>query len=96
MVDFLKAVRKNFESLLKQKDAMLEKVPREYIITVPAIWEDKAKDITRKCAIDAGMGGYDIHIIKEPEAAGIYALDTHKNHGLEVGDTFVICDAGGG
>ena len=30
------------------------------------------------------------------EAAAIYTLKTLNTHGLEVGDTFVLCDAGGG
>ena len=30
------------------------------------------------------------------EAAAIYTLKTMDPHGLEVGDTFVLCDAGGG
>lgn len=97
VVDFLTGMRKNFEAYLKQKDPMLEKVRREYIITVPAIWTDKAKDTTRNCAVKAGMGKKgDIQIIKEPEAAGIYALDTMENLDLKIDDTFVICDAGGG
>jgi hypothetical protein len=69
----------------------------EYIVTVPAIWTESDKDITRRCAIEAGMGTNDrIQIIKEPEAAGLYALHVMKNINLHVNDTFVICDAGGG
>ena len=40
--------------------------------------------------------GTTLHIISEPEAAAIYSLDAIDPHGLEVGDTFVVCDAGGG
>ena len=74
-------------------------MPTEFIITVPAIWSDRAKDITRLCAVEAGMGRTrgEIHLIREPEAAGIYALDTRRGDlDLQVGDTFVLCDAGGG
>jgi len=39
---------------------------------------------------------FDIQIITEPEAAGIYALKTMKTLPLKVNDTFVMCDAGGG
>ncbi|KAK4550263.1 hypothetical protein LTR36_003230 [Oleoguttula mirabilis] len=87
-------MRKNFDSLKQHRAAALCDVPVEYIITVPAIWTDKATDTTREYATEAGMDR--IQVIKEPEAAGIYALDTMRNHGLERGDTFVICDAGGG
>jgi hypothetical protein len=30
------------------------------------------------------------------EAAAVYALQSLDPHGLEIGDTFVLCDAGGG
>ena len=40
--------------------------------------------------------GTEIQIISEPEAAAIYALDIMDPHIIGPGDTFVICDAGGG
>lgn len=52
---------------------------------------------TRTCAEAAGMGkGTALHIISEPEAAALYALDAMDPHNLKVGNTFVLCDAGGG
>lgn len=40
--------------------------------------------------------GSSLHIISEPEAAAMYALDVMDPHNIEIGDTFVLCDAGGG
>jgi len=40
--------------------------------------------------------GSALHIISEPEAAAIYALDAMDPHNIKIGDTFVLCDAGGG
>jgi hypothetical protein len=37
-----------------------------------------------------------LHIISEPEAAAMYVLQAMDPHGIKVGDTFVVCDAGGG
>ena len=52
---------------------------------------------TRACAEAAGMGnGTALHIVSEPEAAALYALHAMDPHDLKVGDTFVLCDAGGG
>ena len=66
-------------------------------ITVPAVWSDMAQAKTRACAEAAGMGkGTALHIISEPEAAALYALDAMDPHNLKVGNTFVLCDAGGG
>jgi hypothetical protein len=36
-----------------------------------------------------------ISLVSEPEAAAIYALHGLDPHGLQVGDSFVLCDAGG-
>ena len=97
--DFLTALRKHVEGVLRHKlpDSALHSTPLEYIITVPAVWSDMAQSKTRACAEKAGMGsGAALHIISEPEAAAIYALDAMDPHGLEIGDTFVLCDAGGG
>jgi molecular chaperone DnaK (HSP70) len=40
--------------------------------------------------------GSALHIISEPEAAAMYALDIMDPHNVQVGNTFVLCDAGGG
>ncbi|KAK4894806.1 hypothetical protein LTR27_006927 [Elasticomyces elasticus] len=98
IVDYLKALKSNFDEFIAMRPKVLASIPQEYIITVPAIWSDKAKDITKQCAVRAGMAARkgDIRMIKEPEAAGIYALDSMKDIALRVNDTFVLCDAGGG
>ena len=75
------------------------KIPRTDFkqITVPAVWSDMAQAKTRACAEAAGMGnGTALHIVSEPEAAALYALDAMDPHNVKVGDTFVLCDAGGG
>ena len=40
--------------------------------------------------------GTALRLISEPEAAVVYALSALDPHGIKVGDTFVLCDAGGG
>jgi hypothetical protein len=99
VVDYLAGLRKHTDQVLKETvgAAVLRTTPREYIITVPAVWSDRAQEITRSCAERAGMGiGDKIQIITEPEAAGIYALDAMPMLDLKIDDTFVVCDAGGG
>ena len=100
--DYLTALRDHVECILKRTmfESVLRTTPQEYIITVPAVWSDKAKNLTAECAVDAGMGPRErLHIVSEPEAAAIYAFSKfHEiNSGsLKLGDTFVLCDAGGG
>lgn len=68
---------------------------RQYIITVPALWDYNEQEKTRSCAERADMGrGSEITLIPESEAAGIWAIK--KMLSIEKGDTFVVCDAGGG
>lgn len=103
ITEYLKLFRDHVEKSIKEsmdlggglQDFLLKDTQWEYIITVPALWPESAQNITKKCAKDAGMTP--LQVIAEPEAAGIYALD-HMNQELDlkVGDTFVICDAGGG
>ncbi|CAN8104679.1 unnamed protein product [Discula destructiva] len=66
---------------------------KEFILSVPAMWSDKAKDLTLKAAKKAGV--HPVTLIKEPEAAALYTLSSF-DHTFEAGDSFVVCDAGGG
>jgi molecular chaperone DnaK (HSP70) len=100
---YLRCIRQHAEDKIKEAainiQPLFKNMLREYIITVPAMWPEQAHETTLKCAKAAGMGTQfsPVKVITEPEAAGIYALDSMADEmSLEVGDTFVICDAGGG
>jgi molecular chaperone DnaK (HSP70) len=67
-----------------------------YVITVPAIWSDKAKDLTRQAALAAGIPRKKLTLITEPEAAALFCASLCEEVDLQEGDRFLICDAGGG
>ena len=67
-----------------------------YVITVPAIWSDKAKELTRQAAVTAGIPRNKLILITEPEAAALFCVTLCKQVDLRKGDQFLICDAGGG
>ncbi|KAI9647988.1 hypothetical protein NHQ30_002616 [Ciborinia camelliae] len=71
-----------------------EMCQKQFVLSVPAVWSDKAKDLTQRAAKQAGI--WPVSLIKEPEAAAMYTLHALKEKALVVGDAFVICDAGGG
>lgn len=107
IVDYLSALRRHAEkeldaALLRAKVINKRQRSIKYIITIPAIWTDKAKDTMRTLASRAGMGEQpqSIQVVTEPEAAAMHELKERTKRGqtpdLEVNDTFVICDAGGG
>ena len=71
----------------------------DFIITVPAMWSDAAKQKTEDAAIRAGLGNqHGLEMLSEPESAAVYTLKnmdtTHSQ--IQVGDRIVVCDAGGG
>lgn len=78
VTDYLTALRKHAEQILRYKlpQSALQSTPVEFVITVPAVWSDAAQAKTRACAERAGMGlGSALHMISEPEAAAMNALD---------------------
>ncbi|WAR27208.1 HS12B-like protein [Mya arenaria] len=50
-----------------------------WVLTVPAIWDDGAKQFMREAAETAGISSDQLIIALEPEAAAIYCLATEKN-----------------
>ena len=94
--DFIQAI---FQHALRKIEAKyprsyLDMLKKRYVLSVPAVWSDKAKDTTRRAARNAGLGS--AKLIKEPEAAALFTLHQMGRKGLNPGDAIVLCDAGGG
>jgi len=69
----------------------------ESILTVPAVWSDKAKNDTLQCAVKAGFGEVNkIRLIAEPEAAAVYTFHQLPEFSVQRGHVFITVDAGGG
>lgn len=98
VTDYLRSLRKHAVKILKLRlGSSVDSTNLEFVITVPAMWPDKAKMSTLSCAEKAGFGDMStIHIISEPEAAAIHSLRAPGHPLADIGDTFVLCDAGGG
>ncbi|KAI9271861.1 hypothetical protein BDA99DRAFT_433353 [Phascolomyces articulosus] len=73
-----------------------------YCLTVPAVWSDKAKNLMRQAAIQAGLITPSdppdrLILVSEPEAAALYCEETMTEQvQLKDKDRIMICDAGGG
>ncbi|XP_045181401.2 heat shock 70 kDa protein 12A-like [Mercenaria mercenaria] len=96
------------------KDDLLDMVKRQvldeyltesdihWVLTVPAIWNDAAKQFMREAAEEAGIKKEHLMIALEPEAASLYCrlLPTARNQDslvkLQPGSKYLILDAGGG
>jgi len=97
--NFLKEIREYVVTEALPKDfgkAFLDSVSIRYVLTVPAIWSEKAKDLTQKAAHRIGILDPDLTMITEPEAAALYCSTLCHEVDLNDGDYFMVCDAGGG
>jgi molecular chaperone DnaK (HSP70) len=76
VVDYLTKVREAaFEHLANRYGAdLFASIKRELVVTVPAVWSERAKDQTLKAVSRSNWGAAKISIITEPEAAAIYTL----------------------
>ncbi|THX83338.1 actin-like ATPase domain-containing protein [Aureobasidium pullulans] len=103
------AVQVAGDYLIKLKEHVLQQIEQrfgeemcsttkiEYILTVPAVWSDAAKDATMKAAEIAGMNEHDnLSMITEPEAAALCALKTVAGVNTGEDDVWIIADLGGG
>ncbi|KAG9521362.1 actin-like ATPase domain-containing protein, partial [Aureobasidium melanogenum] len=97
--DFLGLLKNHILQDMKRRygSVLIENTDIEWILTVPAVWSDTAKDATLRAAKMAGLGASSsLTLVTEPEAAAIYALKVLEDFTLRVGDHHIICDCGGG
>lgn len=95
--DYLGQIYKHTMETLTRRygETFMSMTKVQFVLTVPAVWSDGAKDATLKAAEKAGMGsGKDLRLISEPEAAAVYTLKAIQPNNLKVGDNFIVCDAG--
>lgn len=80
--------------------------PSLWVLTVPAIWDEPAKQFMRECAEEAGLGNNMI-LALEPESAAIYcktlsngsfvgSSDQDINNCFMPGGMYMVLDLGGG
>ncbi|XP_061169337.1 heat shock 70 kDa protein 12B-like [Saccostrea echinata] len=75
-----------------------------FVLTVPAIWRDSAKEFMREAAEKAGLESKNLVLSLEPEAASIHCknIPAEKLSGgagltiFEAGTQYLIADVGGG
>ncbi|RDW62305.1 hypothetical protein BP6252_11738 [Coleophoma cylindrospora] len=99
VADYLNRLWEHASGVLKGKlgEYLFECLPIRMVLTVPAVWDHAAQELTRTAAKKAGLvsrANVELTLVSEPEAAARYILN--DSIGLNVGDSFVLCDAGGG
>ncbi|KAG6068541.1 hypothetical protein E4U32_000366 [Claviceps aff. humidiphila group G2b] len=93
--DFIRAIYEHAlgEISTTVPKAYMDICQKEFVLSVPAVWSDAAKNATLKAAELAGIKS--VTVVKEPEAAALYSIKT-LDFSIEKNDAFVVCDAGGG
>ncbi|CRG91300.1 hypothetical protein PISL3812_08348 [Talaromyces islandicus] len=100
--DYLKELVDHAKDILKRRfGPAANHMDRVFVLTIPAVWSDKAKDVTLKAAHSAGIPPSKLTMLSEPESAALYALRsiTEYYQGKTLNsndDVIVVCDAGGG
>lgn len=77
---------------LKEEDIL-------YVLTIPAIWDDPAKQFMREAAIEAGIDTIRLRLALEPEAASIWCqvmTEESKTVLAGSGSRYMVVDLGGG
>ncbi|KAL3841758.1 hypothetical protein ACJMK2_019860 [Sinanodonta woodiana] len=97
--DLLSTVNGRFDRGFRASDV-------RWVLTVPAIWNDKAKQFMRESAEQAGIDGNHLTLALEPEAASFFCqLQETTCVGqqgasttalFKPGDKYMVLDAGGG
>lgn len=111
---YLKKIVSHGQRILDRRGigGLMKTMDVQYILTVPAVWSDKAKDLTLQAAYHAGISRSHLSLLSEPEAAAVYTIRTIHPNSIAVcafslalspmanksqkGDCFIVCDAGGG
>ncbi|KAA8913169.1 hypothetical protein FN846DRAFT_916415 [Sphaerosporella brunnea] len=98
VTDFLASVRRVALASIKDTYGEKKEIKVQYVLTIPAIWKDMEKSLMIQASENAGFGTHrvDFELVGEPESAAAYTLKAIQPNNLDNGDTFVICDAGGG
>ncbi|KAI0857722.1 hypothetical protein F4860DRAFT_339391 [Xylaria cubensis] len=103
ITDYLAALWKHaLQSISDTRgESIIEAIPFHVVITVPAVWKGYARQEMERAARNAGIlnpraaGETTLTFAPEPEAAALSTL-CEPGRKPKAGETYIICDAGGG
>ncbi|KAK0624001.1 hypothetical protein B0T14DRAFT_517383 [Immersiella caudata] len=102
VADFLQRLWEHTLSEI-QYELDLDLLPIKVAITVPAIWPLYAREKMEAAAAKAGItkprriGKTELILVEEPEAAAVSTLFDRQGYPeIEIGESFIVCDCGGG
>jgi hypothetical protein len=94
---YLQYLRAMWDSTRASKQAEHELSKQEILVTVPASFDEEARELTVQAAVEAGLEH--VTLLEEPQAA-FYAWLESQGDGwrqrIKIGDLVLVCDIGGG
>lgn len=73
-----------------------------WILTIPAIWSDSARQFMREAALRAGLPDENLRLVLEPEAASLFCREMEMQaddgavESFQIGYKYILADLGGG
>ncbi|XP_052803675.1 heat shock 70 kDa protein 12B-like [Mya arenaria] len=95
----IRYLRDHFLKAVEKQTAGVEETDIQYVLTVPAIWDDSAKQFMREAAIEAGIDPRRLKLAYEPEAASIWCQIVTSDAKASLdrpGVRYMVVDLGGG
>ncbi|CAG8290055.1 unnamed protein product [Penicillium salamii] len=84
VADYLERLVAHLMEVLNRRfSTALQTMELRYILTVPAVWSDKAKDATLRAAHMAKIPASALTLLAEPEAAAVYAIQTIQPNSIK-------------
>ena len=94
---FLDYLRRAWDYQYAKKKPELALSEQEVLLTVPASFDEEARELTRRAAEQAGLKN--VTLLEEPQAAFYAWLESQGDawrKRIKVGDLVLVCDIGGG
>ena len=94
---FLRYLRSVWDNDEAAEDRQLALAEQDVLITVPASFDEEARELTRRAAEQAGY--HYVTLLEEPQAAFYAWLESQGDawrRRIKVGDLVLVCDIGGG
>jgi hypothetical protein len=95
--EYLLHLRRAWDARVAAADATLALARQQLFLTVPASFDEDARELTLRAAETAGLS--QVTLLEEPQAACYAWIDTAGDawrRQLRVGDLVLVCDIGGG
>ncbi len=95
--DYLRHIRDAWNDTFAKEDSASRLESQEVVLTVPASFDEAARELTLEAAKRAGLAS--ITLLEEPQAAFYCWIVSHKDRWqreVRAGELILVCDIGGG